>query len=55
MFTIARSNKRIKRLYIYNFSAAQPESEFDAGLTSPTGARRAAYYAFKRRLAGFLR
>src|SRR3954452_16346578 len=34
MFTIARSSSRIKRLYIYNFTAAQPESEFDSGLVN---------------------
>jgi hypothetical protein len=36
MFTIAKSNKRIKRLYIYQFNPAPSvEHDFDAGLIRP--------------------
>src|SRR2546423_4216759 len=52
MFTIARSNKRIKRLYIYNFSPAQPESAFDAGLVNADGTKRPGWNVVKRRKAG---
>jgi hypothetical protein len=57
MFTLARRYRRyVKRLYAYNWTGDGCRGyAFDAGLTSPTGARRAAYYVFKRRLAGFLR
>jgi len=52
MFTIARSNSRIKRLYIYNFSAAQPESDFDAGLVNPDGSKRPGWDVVKKRQSG---
>jgi len=52
MFTIAKSNRRIKRLYIYNFSPAQPESSFDAGLINPDGSKRPGWNVVKRRKAG---
>jgi hypothetical protein len=52
MFTIAKSNKRIKRLYIYNFSAAQPESDFDAGLVNPDGSKRPGWDVVKKRKSG---
>ena len=57
MFTLARRYRRyVKRLYAYNWTGDGCRGyAFDAGLTSPTGTRRAAYYVFKRRLAGFLR
>jgi hypothetical protein len=57
MFTLARRYRRyIKRLYAYNWTGDGCRGyAFDAELTSPTGARRAGYYVFKRRLAGFLR
>jgi len=52
MFTIAKSNARIKRLYIYNFSPAQPESSFDAGLINPDGSKRPGWNIVKRRKSG---
>ena len=52
MFTIAKSNSRIKRLYIYNFSAAQPESDFDAGLINPDGSKRPGWDVVKKRQSG---
>ncbi|MDQ3675494.1 MAG: hypothetical protein M3401_01620 [Actinomycetota bacterium] len=50
MFRLARSNPRIKRLYIYNWSGAGPKARFDAGLTSPMGNPRPAYYVVRRNL-----
>ena len=52
MFTIAKSSSRIKRLYIYNFAAAQPESEFDSGLVNTDGSRRPGWAVVQKRKAG---
>src|SRR4051794_1360417 len=52
MFTIAKSDKRIKRLYIYNFAPAQPESSFDAGLINLDGSKRPGWTVVKKRQAG---
>jgi hypothetical protein len=44
MFSLADSNSRIKRLYIYSwYGAAGKNGGFDAGLTNATGKPRAAY------------
>jgi len=55
MFTIARSSSRIKRLYIYNYAAAQPESEFDSGLVNTDGSVRPGYNGVKKRQRGACR
>jgi len=52
MFTIAKSSSRIKRLYIYNFTAAQPESEFDSGLVNVDGSKRPGWTVVAKRKAG---
>jgi hypothetical protein len=52
MFTIAKSNKRVKRLYVYNFSAAQPGSDFDAGLINTDGSKRPGWDVVKKRRSG---
>ena len=52
MFTIAKSSSRIKRLYIYNFAAAQPDSEFDSGLVNIDGSRRPGWAVVQKRKAG---
>ena len=52
MFTIAKSNSRIKRLYIYNFAAAQPDSSFDSGLVNTDGTKRPGWDVVKARKAG---
>jgi hypothetical protein len=49
MFTIAKSNKRIKRLYIYNFTASQPDSDFDSGLVNPDGSKRPGWTVVQKR------
>src|SRR3954470_1649214 len=51
MFTIAKSNKRIKRLYVYNFTASQPDSDFDSGLVNPDGSKRPGWTVVQRRKA----
>src|SRR3954462_3413842 len=51
MFTIAKSSSRIKRLYIYNFTAAQPESEFDSGLINTNNTKRPGWTVVQKRKA----
>src|SRR3954468_16672474 len=51
MFTIAKSNKRIKRLYVYNFTASQPDSDFDSGLVNPDGSKRPGWTVVQKRRA----
>jgi hypothetical protein len=50
MVSLARSSKRIARLYIYNWTGAPRNARFDAGLTNPDGSPRPAYAALKRAL-----
>jgi hypothetical protein len=54
MFTLAKSNKRLTRLYIYQFNPAQnPQTDrFDAGLINPDGTQRPGYAVVKARKAG---
>jgi hypothetical protein len=51
MFRLARSNPRIKRLYIYQWTGAARNARFDAGLIDPHGKPRPAYYVVKRTIA----
>jgi len=46
-FKLARSNRRIKRLYLYNFYGVERSARFDAGLIGPDGRPRAAYQVVK--------
>jgi Glycosyl hydrolase catalytic core len=51
MFKLAASNKRIKRLYIYQWTGAKRTDNFDAGLVSPDGRTvRKGYAVVKRKL-----
>jgi hypothetical protein len=43
MFTLAKSNKRIKRLYIYQWHGSEPGSTFDAGVVGVDGSARPSY------------
>jgi hypothetical protein len=52
MFKLAASNKRITRLYIYNWFGELPTARFDAGLAEPDGTPRLAYYAVLKQLRG---
>jgi putative glycosyl hydrolase len=51
MFRLARSNPRIKRLYIYQWTGAKRNARFDAGLIDPHGKPRPAYYVVRRTIA----
>jgi putative glycosyl hydrolase len=54
MFTLAKSNPRIQRLYVYQFTPAEdPQTaRFDAGLFNPDGSTRPGYDVVKSRKAG---
>jgi hypothetical protein len=52
MFKLARSSRRIKRLYVYSWLGEQRGARFDAGLVSPTGRARPAYYVVRKHLKG---
>jgi hypothetical protein len=43
MFKLARSSRRIKRLYIYSWLGENRGARFDAGLVGPDGSARPAY------------
>jgi hypothetical protein len=53
MFSLAKSNSRIQRLYVYQFNpASDPENaSFDAGLINPDGSARPGYNVVKARKA----
>ena len=53
MFSIAKSNRRIQRLYVYQFNpASDPQNaSFDAGLINPDGSTRPGYAVVKGRTA----
>ena len=51
MFTLARQNGRIKRLYVYQFNGAPRGSRFDAGLVAHGGTKRPGYDVVKSRRA----
>jgi hypothetical protein len=50
MFRLARSNRRIKRLYIYSWKGERRGARFDAGLVGPGGKPRPAYYVVRKAL-----
>jgi hypothetical protein len=50
MFKLAATNKRITRLYIYQWSGANPGDRFDAGVLGPDGKPRPAYDVVKKAL-----
>jgi hypothetical protein len=52
MFTLAKSNRRITRLYIYNFRGNKKSKLFDAGLINPNGTKRPGYDVVRKRKAG---
>jgi hypothetical protein len=53
MFTLAKTNSRIQRLYVYQFNPAPDPAtaQFDAGLINPDGSTRPGYSAVKNRKA----
>jgi hypothetical protein len=51
MFRLASSSKRIRRLYIYQWTGQLRTARFDSGLTTPDGRLRPAYWVVHSRLA----
>jgi hypothetical protein len=52
MFTLAKSNSRIQRLYVYQFNPAFSRSDdFDAGLINADGSQRPGYRVVQRKQA----
>jgi hypothetical protein len=50
MFTLARTNSRIQRLYVYQFNPAHsPSDDFDAGLINADGTKRPGYTVVQRK------
>jgi hypothetical protein len=49
MFTLGKSNSRIKRLYVYQFNGAPSFEKFDAGLVSIDGDKRPGYAVVQKR------
>jgi hypothetical protein len=49
-FKLARDNKRVKRVYFYNWTAARPADRFDSGLIGTDGTARPGYDALRRGL-----
>jgi hypothetical protein len=52
MFTLAASNPRIKRLYIFQWTGSSSHARVDAGLIGPEGEPRAGYVAVCQHLLG---
>jgi hypothetical protein len=47
MFRLARSNSRLTRLYIFQWTGGSSIERFDAGITNPNGTPRCGYYVVK--------
>ena len=47
---LARDNERVKRVYLYNWTGAQPDARFDSGLIGSDGTARPGYDALKAAL-----
>jgi|SRR6266540_119148 len=50
MFRLAKSSRRIKRLYIYSWWGELRGARFDSGLVGPDGSPRPAYFVVKKKL-----
>jgi hypothetical protein len=46
----ARDNERVARLYLYNWTGADPGARFDSGLIAPDGTARPAYDVLRKAL-----
>jgi hypothetical protein len=51
MFTLAKSSRRITRLYVYQFHGIKKGKLFDAGLINPNNTKRPGYDVVKKRKA----
>jgi hypothetical protein len=52
MFSLAASNPRIKRLYIFQWTGSAADVRFDAGLIGPGGQPRSGYFVVCQHLLG---
>ncbi len=52
MFKLAKSNRRLTRLYIFNWTGGLADQRFDAGLTNPDESARPGYYVVRKQLTG---
>lgn len=52
MFRLAESSRRIARLYIYQWTGAEPGARFDAGIIGPDGQPRPGYQVVRDELRG---
>jgi len=52
MFTLANSNRRITRLYVYDYFGQKKSPLFDAGLLNPNLSKRPGYDVVRKRKAG---
>src|SRR3954451_12776974 len=50
LFRLARTSRRITRVYVYQWRKTQAGDRFDAGLVAPNEAPRASLYALRRQL-----
>jgi hypothetical protein len=55
LFKLARSYKRIKRVYVYRWFGAPRSERFDSGLVGPNGETRAGLKQFKKSIRGLPR
>jgi hypothetical protein len=51
MFTLAKANRRITRLYVYQFNGIRRGRLFDAGLLNPDNSKRPGYEVVRKRRA----
>jgi hypothetical protein len=49
---LAHANKRVKRLYLYNWTGSRPGDRFDSGLIAPDGTARPGYDRLREALRG---
>jgi len=55
MFSLAKKNKRVKRIYVYRWFGEKRSARFDAGLVGPTGASRPGLKQFRKSIKGLPR
>jgi hypothetical protein len=55
MFSLAKKNKRVKRIYVYRWFGEPRSARFDAGLVGPNGETRPGLTQFKKSIKGLPR
>jgi hypothetical protein len=51
-FDLAVKTKRVRRIYLYNWTGGKPGDRFDAGIVGPDGSPRPAYDVLRKALTG---